>query len=218
MIATIEKEEVQIPNIVNSGFTLGEKVCVVAPGPNGKNHYADIPDDFSIIVVNKAILIEEINPDWWVIAHADTSWFHIPDQQYKGVRVYSNGILDYITKTALTASEDNIYCFAAEKEPLQEEVVLPVKGCIRYGASVSAMAIQMAYNFGASEILLCGIDMSGNGYWDKSQNEDPEVLGVHGEIWDSVKRLNPLLHYMQNELNVNISTLSKTQLNVPYYK
>lgn len=217
MVEEVEEIELIVPDIAASGLSLGEKVCVVAPGPNGKSHYHEIPDDYSIIVVNKAIMIEEVNPDWWVIAHADTSWFHTPDEQYTGIRVYSHGIQDYITEAAYKVSENLIYCFVAEEEPLQEEVVLPVEGCIRYGASVSAMAIQMAYNFGAKEILLCGVDMSGNGYWDKSENEDPNALEIHGEIWDSVKRLNPLLEYMQNELNVKISTLSKTQLNVPFY-
>jgi hypothetical protein len=61
------------------------------------------------------------------------------------------------------------------------------------------------------------VDMSGNEYWDKSENQDPSVLYLHGEVWDSVKRLNPLLKYLREELNVKISTLSKTKLDLPFY-
>lgn len=216
IVSTIASKK-KVSNIMDSGLTLKEKVCIVAPGPNGVNHYHEIPDDFFVIVVNKAILIDDVNPDWWVIAHTDTPWFGIPDYQYTGIRIYRDGILETITEMAKERSKNKVYYFSVEEEPLLEEVVLPVTGNIRYGASVSSLAIQLAYNFGAREILLCGVDMSGNQYWDKSKNEDPKVLSIHGKVWDSVKRLNPLLHYMRNELHVKISTLSKTQLDIPFY-
>jgi hypothetical protein len=212
-----ESNQIKLPDILRSGISLGEKVCVVAPGPNGKDHYHEIPEDFSILVVNKAVLIEELNPDWWVISHTDTEWFPIADKQYTGIRVYNDCNTDSLSIAALLNSKDKIYSYKAEHKPLAEKLVLPVKGCIRFGASVSAMAIQMAYNCGANEILLCGVDMSGNSYWDKTENDETEVQHLHGEVWDSVKRLNPLLHYMRNELNVKICTLSKTQLDLPFY-
>ncbi|MCJ8288568.1 MAG: hypothetical protein HRT58_00945 [Crocinitomicaceae bacterium] len=207
-----------IPNVIDTGMTLGKKVCIVAPGPNGVNHYDEIPDDFSIIAVNKAILIDELTPSWWVIAHTDNSWFNTPDKTYSGVRVYNQSIVSHISETARMVSGDKVYYFPVdEKESLQEEVVLPVEGKIRTGATVAALAIQLAYNIGAREILLCGVDMSGNGYWDKSENENPNVLNLHGDTWCAVSRLNPLLDYMKNELNVTISTLSPSKLNVPFY-
>ncbi|WP_103068972.1 motility associated factor glycosyltransferase family protein [Aquimarina sediminis] len=207
----------KLTNILDSGFNLGEKVCIVAPGLNGKNHYNEIPDDFSIIAVNKAILINEVNPDWWVIAHTDNTWFNLPDKKFSGIRVYRDKIVPSITKTALEMSKDKVYYFDLEKEPLQEKVVFPVQGCIRYGASVSALSVQIALNVGVREILLCGVDMSGNQYWDNSENEDPNVLHLHGETWDSVKRFNPLLQYMRNKLNIKISTLSTSKLDIPFY-
>lgn len=211
-------ENVTIPNIIDSGLSLGKKVCIVAPGPNGVDHYDEIPDDFSIIAVNKAILIDGLAPSWWVIAHTDNSWFSTPDATYSGVRAYNQGIVSQISETALNLSNDKVYYFPIdENESLQEEVVLPVEGRIRIGATVAALAIQLAYNIGAREILLCGVDMSGNGYWDKSENENPNVLNLHGDTWCAVSRLNPLMDYMKDELNVTISTLSPSKLNVPFY-
>jgi len=211
-------EKVSIPNIIESGLSLGKKVCIVAPGPNGLGHYDKIPDDFTIIAVNKAVLIDGLTPNWWVIAHTDNSWFKIPDKTYSGVRVYNESIKSQISETAFNVSSDKVYYFPVEEEEsLQEEVVLPVEGQIRTGATVAALAIQLAYNIGAREILLCGVDMSGNAYWDKSENENPNVLNLHGSTWCAVSRLNPLLDYMKNELDVKISTLSASQLNVPFY-
>ncbi|PHS04701.1 MAG: hypothetical protein COA88_13295 [Kordia sp.] len=207
----------KILNVFDSNLTAGEKVCIIAPGPNGSQHYHEIPKDFTKIVVNKAIQIEEVKPDWWIIAHTNTSWFNKADRHYSGTRVYSYRALPSISKTALKMSADKVYFFYLEKEPLRDDIVLPINGLIRYGASVSALAIQLAYNLGAKEILLCGVDMSGNSYWDKTENEDPEVLDVHGDIWSSVKRLNPLLHYLRNELNIKVSTLSESKLDIPYY-
>lgn len=218
MLLSPRNKEKIIPNILHSSLSLGEKVCIVAPGPNGAKHYHEIPDDYSIIVVNKAIQIEAITPTWWVIAHTDTSWFEKVDRRYTGVRIYCDRALPTVTQTAMDLSKDKVYYFNLEKEPLQEDTVLPVEGCIRFGASVSALATQLAFNMGAREILFCGVDMSGNGYWDRTENEDPGVRYLHGDTWDSVKRLNPLLHYLRSQFKVKISTLSESKLDVPFYK
>ena len=47
-------------NIYESDYRLPEKVCVVAPGPQGRHYYHQIPEDYSVIVVSKAVLIPEI--------------------------------------------------------------------------------------------------------------------------------------------------------------
>ena len=218
MILSVTYSTTSYPNILTSGATFGKKVCIVAPGPNGVNHYNAIPNDFSIIVVNKAVLIEALQPDWWVIAHDDTSWFPKADKLYRGRRIYRDAIVPNISETANKLSQNHIYQFETAEEHLQENKIWPVKGHIRKGASVSSLSVQLAYNMGATEILLCGVDMSGNGYWDRSENESPEALSIHGEVWDSVSRFNPLLNHMRNELGIQISTLSETQLDVPFYQ
>ncbi|MDC8005422.1 DUF115 domain-containing protein [Aureisphaera galaxeae] len=218
MIPSIINSVITIPEILSSGITFGPKVCIVAPGPNGVAHYDAIPQDFTVIAVNKAMLIDGLEPDWWVIAHCDTQWFREADRKFRGNRIYRDVTVPEITETALKNSENRIYEYKTAEELLQADKVLPVQGYIRKGASVSAVSVQLAYNLGAAEILLCGVDMSGNKYWDKSENEDPNVLHLHGEVWDSVSRFNPLLHYMRHELGVKISTLSETTLNVPFYK
>ena len=207
-----------ISDILGSGIDLGNKVCVVAPGPNGLDLYKEIPSDYSIIVVNKAILIEEINPDLWVVAHSDNSWFEEANRQYQGLRAYRDVILPTINKTTLELYTDKSHSFKLEETQLQVDKILPIDGFIRRGGTISGIAIQLAYNLGVRDILLCGVDMSGNNYWDNSENEDKNVRHMHGAIWDGAIKLDPLLNHMLNELNVKITTLSKTTLNVPYFK
>ena len=38
------------------------------------------------------------------------------------------------------------------------------------GGTVTGCALQLAYNLGATTILLCGADMSGDDYWDGTAN------------------------------------------------
>ncbi|GAB5400984.1 MAG: hypothetical protein Aureis2KO_25690 [Aureisphaera sp.] len=218
MIPPVQHITKTIPDLIDSGKSFGKKVCIVAPGPNGADHYHRIPEDFSIVAVNKAVLIENLKPDWWVLAHNDTYWFPEADEYFTGNRVYRDVLVPEITKTAFTRSPERIYQFETAEDSLQPDKVLPLKGFIRKGASVSSLSVQLAYNLGATEILLCGVDMSGNKYWDNSENKDPSVLHLHGTTWHSVSRFNPLLDHMRNELGVTISTLSKTQLNVPLYE
>ena len=80
------------------------------------------------------------------------------------------------------------------------------------GASVSGCAIQFAYNFGATEILLCGLDMSGDAYFDGSLNVHPN----HGDIWPAVRYLNAMFNWLRLR-NVNVFTLSPTTLDAPEY-
>ena len=45
-------------DLFQSNLRLPEKVCILAPGPNGKEHHGRIPADYEIVVVNKAVLID----------------------------------------------------------------------------------------------------------------------------------------------------------------
>jgi hypothetical protein len=74
--------------------------------------------------------------------------------------------------------------------------------------------MQLAYNFGAREILLCGVDLSDDGYFDGTVNVHPQ----HGETWNVVQYLNPLIRWMVEERGIKIATLSPTQLAVAVYQ
>ena len=47
-------------DIFRTDFRLPEKVCILAPGPNGLGHYGEIPSDYEVIAVSKAVMIAEV--------------------------------------------------------------------------------------------------------------------------------------------------------------
>lgn len=200
-------------NIFDADLRLPRRVCIVAPGPNGGAHYADIPADCAVIAVSKAVLIPEIEPDLWMMNHAHQDWFDAANDRFGGVRVFSTDALGEAADRLAALPEG--YYYQPPDELLSEEAVrLPVEGVIRYGATVSACAVQLAYNLGAQEILLCGVDFSGDGYFDGSLNVHPN----HGDTWPAVRRLTPLLRWLEAERGLTIATLSPTQLDLPVWK
>ncbi|MCI0488168.1 MAG: hypothetical protein L0229_16395 [Blastocatellia bacterium] len=203
-------------DIFQSGFRLREKVCILAPGPNGKGCYGEIPSDFQVIAVSKAVLIPEVRAELWMMNHVGQDWYDEADSKFEGVRVFMYEAAMKAEEKSLPfearlAGKRDCYYFEPPDEALETGVCLPVDGFIRIGATVSACALQFAYNFGASEILLCGVDMSGDGYFDDTSNAHPN----HGETWSAVERMNPLIKWMTEERGLKIFTLSRTKLDVP---
>jgi hypothetical protein len=199
-------------DIFESDFRLRSKVCVLAPGPNGRGHYGEIPADFQVLAVSKAVLISEVKAEVWFMNHVEQDWFHEANEKFVGVRVFKHDAA--MKAQAELDGKEHCYYFKPPDEHLQETVQFPVEGFIRIGATVSACAVQLAYNFGAREILLCGVDMSGDAYFDDTLNVHPH----HGETWPAAQRLNPLIEWMIEQKGLKISTLSPTKLSVPRYE
>jgi hypothetical protein len=199
-----------IPEIFESGWRLPEKVCIVAPGSNGRGLYQEIPPDYYTIAVSKAALIPEIRASVWIMLHAQQDWYPEASASFTGIRIYGDAAAR-VAESELLALGCECYCFYPPPDALSPEV-RPVDGFIRIGGSVSGCALQIAYNFGASDILLCGVDMSGDGYFDGTMNVQP----THGDTWGVVKNLNPLIRWMMEKRGLRIHTLSPTRLDVPF--
>lgn len=210
-------EPLSFKNIFESNFRLPRRVCIVAPGPNGKEYYSKIPNDCSVITVSKAVLIPELRGriDIWMMCHGDQDWFKEAKVTFNGMYVFSYDGL--VQAQALLTGKTDCYYFKPPEEYLEENILWSVEGCIRYGGTVSGCALQFAYNFGAKEILLCGIDMSGEQYWDNTLTIHPRQRYHHGEIWTAARNMNPLIKWMIEEKGIKIFTLSPTKLNVPNY-
>ena len=196
-------------DIFQSDFRLREKVCILAPGPNGREHYREIPAGFQVIAVSKAVFIAEIRAEIWMMNHIEQNWYDEADNKFEGVRVFMYEAA--MKAEPRLADKRGCYYFKPPDEALGTAVRFPVDGVIRIGATVSACALQFAYNFGATEILLCGVDMSGDRYFDNTSNLHPH----HGEIWSGVQRMNPLIRWMIEERGLKVFTLSPTKLDVP---
>lgn len=203
-------------NIFESGFCLPDQVCIVAPGPQGVGRYREIPAGCFVIAVSKAVLIPELCPSLWMMNHVHQPWYNAASSSFRGIRVFHRDAVKVVDQMAVEARSDErkYYSFTPPTEPLGLEEFVPVDGCIRIGATISACAVQLAYNFGASEIVLCGVDMSGDGYFDGTINENPN----HGDTWPAASRFNLLIEWLVAQRGLRITTLSPTKLDVPPFQ
>jgi hypothetical protein len=200
-------------DVAESDLRLSSKVCIVAPGPNGRGHYERIPADFQVVTVSKAVLIPGLRPAIWIMTHSDQPWFAEANRSFQGIRLFSYDAALHVAD-ALQGTPDCYYFIPPRDSFLEPQVRLPLDGVIRYGATVSGCAIQFAYIFGAAEILLCGVDFSGDEYFDGTVN----VNAHHGDTWAALQRLQPLLNYLIEDQRLLIATLSPTRLELPTYE
>jgi hypothetical protein len=199
-------------DVTESDLRLERKVCIVAPGPNGRGHYQRIPADYQIVAVSKAVLIPDLRPAIWMMTHSDQPWFAEANRRFHGIRLFSYDAALHAA-LALQDTPDCYYFVPARDSFLEPDVRQSLDRVIRYGATVSACAIQFAYIFGAAEILLCGVDFSGDEYFDGTVN----VNAHHGNTWPALQRLQPLLQHLIDEQRLSIATLSPTKLELPTY-
>ncbi len=206
-----------IMNIYGSSFCLPPKVCILAAGPNGRARYKEIPADFCVLAVNKAVLIAEVKADIWMINHAHQDWYAEAHAAFRGIRIYRYEAAMRARPSPIGL--DNCYYYKPPEGRLDTRDLRALDdGVLRFGGTIAAAALQLAHHFGGREVLLCGVDMSGNEYWDGTPNRDVHDWSFHGEIWLAVEKLNPLIKYLGEEKGMKISTLSPTKLDVPSYR
>jgi hypothetical protein len=187
-------------------FQSREKIQIVAPGINGVAHYDELDPKCLTIVVNKSIELP-IRKDVWLVADYTQSttaeWFFYGIQKHADIACLQKGYL-------ADAHPNARWTF--DPGPLiKTELVWPspLPRTLRYGATVSGQAIQLAYWLGAKEIIICGMDFSGDSYFDgKSRNVAPQYLS-----WKIKKPMNKLIQWM-NSQGIKISSLSETALKI----
>lgn len=205
-----------IDSIYGSAFRLSQNICILAPGPLGIPYYRFIPDDFCVVAVNKAALIPEVNADVWLVNHSDQEWYQAAHESFDGVRVYRHEAASTARPSPLHLDRCYYYDPPADKlDPLKLERL--DDGIIRYGGTVVAAALQLAWHFGGRQIMLCGVDMSGNGYFDSSSNPDSSMQHFHGETWLAAEMLDRLISYLRLRKGLSITTLSPTKLALPLH-
>jgi len=223
--AALDEESTSFPTwIFESDFALPPKVCILAPGPRGRPHYADIPDDYCVIAVNKAVLIPEVKADMWLINLFDQDWFEAANEAFDGVCILWREAQDSeryspaVEQRLSLVDGDKSYYFWIQYPGL-DQYTMPffslsdLDHTIMSGGTVTGAALQLAYHFGAREVLLCGVDMSGDAYFDGSLSE----RGGHGEIWNSTKAVNFLIKQVLQKKSIEVATLSPTKLDVPFW-
>ena len=200
-------------DIFESTFRFPNRVYILAPGPNGVAHWDKLGD--YIIGVSKAIqtrvpLSAWLLTDWWALK---TPWFPPEDAVYKGVRIFSDGLVMMRPKDAIPADYrfallDGSKCtFPLGTAPYGQ----PVPRTIRPDGSVSASAVELVARLGAKEIVLCGVDMYGASYFDGEGSSSVDCPHI-GE-WAFTPYFNSLIEWVR-EQGIDVWSMSKTSLGV----
>jgi hypothetical protein len=203
-------------DVFTTGFTFPKRVCVLAPGPNGIPYYEKIPEDLYVIAVSKAITIKQVEINCWMMQGNNHSHYLQSEQRFEGVRMFRKDFID--SRQALSSSDSfERYSFQV-KRPSPSQVIdfssLAIsQNKLIGGSTISGNAVQLAHLCGAREILLCGVDMSGDHYFDGSHN----VCLTHGETWTFTPTFNRLIHWLHQNTDTTVSSLSPTKLTVPRF-
>ena len=195
---------------------------LLAPGPEGVPFLSDIPEHVHIVGVNKAGAMIQIND--WVVSDSNCCkkpWFRGVDQRLKFLgppkfrhtttcrRIFS------MTAAKRTPSfkypgKNTHYVF----NMASADYTGPAEKKLRKGGTVAASALWVMYYCGVKTAVLCGVDMSGNLYYDGSANPDKYYVGKHGDTWASTNALNRVIRWMQTAGGMEVFTLSPSKLNL----
>ena len=193
-------------DIFNSDIEIPPRVYVVSPGPNGADHFRKIPDDAFVIATNKAIEAP-IKTNLWLSCEPGvklTPWFQR--------NIEANKHLGCFWSKYLYKDYPDIPYTCEYGPPLRPHSFECIPGVLRSRATIASEAFQMAYMLGAKEIILCGVDIMGNKYFDfTSAGEDRPELN-----WKWVLPLfNPLIRWVEAQ-GVKVFTMSETALDVEW--
>ena len=120
-------------DIFDSDVRLPARICILAPGPEGRPYYSRVPASFAVCAVSKAVLVPGVSARYWVMTHAEQAWFDEANRRFTGTRVFSHDAM-MAARDRLAGTRD-CYYFKPSEQTLDEHRVWPVEGTIRYGAT-----------------------------------------------------------------------------------
>ena len=179
----------------------GKTIYIVCPGKNGRDHYDAIPHRAFTICVNKGIECVKF-PDLWMIADSEcpkADWWAPAYKQHKDKLCLIEDFPGLKSKW-----------YFKRGDQLKPDDVTIIDGIIRTGASIGACAIQLAYQLGASKIVLVGMDMEGCEYYDGTESS---YTRRRDQVWNTINRVNALVLYLYDQ-GVRIESTSATAIEI----
>jgi len=205
-------------DILKSGFRMPSTAYVLATGPNGLNHYGDIPPNAFIIAVNQAIDIHTVHKSIWLCGDGtlvDKGWFR---NAAKELTISNYPLDNHLNPTpifdegVLLSAYPGVSYFYKHGHSLAKQPWGCEPGVLRGRATIIAQAVQLAYWMGARKIILCGIDMSGNKYYHGGDVNNRQ-LDWGKDIWLSQVWFNILINWLEKK-KIEVLSLSRTSLDV----
>jgi len=192
-------------NIIDNPLPVPRRVFILAPGPNGREHWNEI--DGYCIAVNKAVNIP-VRIDAWAVADGDapkTDWFKKGIGEFTGLKLFGEAVElkiapghgDYVVPMIPRMSKNS---FSPDPKRFRPD------------ESISGIAIDIAIRGGAKEIILCGIDMCGDAYYDGAEAACSEDYS-RGDSWSQLAPLQNMINYYC-ECGIKFQTLSETRLKI----
>lgn len=183
-----------------------DTVYVLGSGPNGRNHYHEIPPDAYVIALNQAVLIESVpEPSLWMVVDwrcLSRAWWS--DAMKKGVpRVFGREL------ACLFGCDYSFKAYPSlEVWHPRHQRYCPIDSALRVGATVAGCAIQAAYHAGCRRVVLCGIDMFGHLYFDGTVSfEERRNKTWPGEL----EAMNQLVAGLKRR-GMDVTSLSETSI------
>lgn len=195
-------------------YAMPKTVYVLAPGPNGVKHYKKIPANAYVIAVNSGVMIPvkhkvPFTVNAWMVADKDAvtgkdaamgkDWWNEANQSFNGSRIFSLEVMRKLKST----DRMPVVTFVIDKRPDGD--------FMRSAGTVAGCAITFCHINGVKNVVLCGVDMSGNDYFDGSSNPDETWKRDHGVIWTGRDILDERIRYLR-ACGMSVSSLSKTKL------
>ena len=191
-------------DITKSGLLNRPVVYIVGSGHNGVEAYGKLPEGGCVIACNRAVLAP-IPATIWICEDAG-----IPSQEWfpealskKVVRIFSDSI-------AKRYPSD----YQFRHHGIWKGKPAPVNGSTFGGGTVACRAVQLSVMSGAKTIILCGVDMSGNLYFDGQENKCQVELRSKG-AWKESKNFDEIIRWLRKSFDFEIFTLSVTSLKEP---
>jgi hypothetical protein len=202
-----------LPDAAHCTLVIDETVTIIAPGPNGRDHWHEATG--TIIAVNSAILIEEfIDVHVWMVADGNAAvldWFKKGYDRFIGWRIFSEAIHqrvteDYAGDYTFWLNPDHFDSDADCLEFMQRPFE-PYPDFFRPTETVTGIALDFAVRHGAKEINLIGVDMEG-GYFDDPPGMVRDVINTYNR--DCLQRE---IDYFKAQ-GIKFNALSPTRLEI----
>jgi len=212
----------QFVNVMVNKIPMPERVIILGSGPNGVEHYGRIgPGDF-VIACNAGVNCPVDHVDFWgamdPTLYKQAYFSRAAEKLYRfnldlSMEARGHGYpIPVFEKTRVAVHFPWVKCtFDLRKELIMTlESVDPHPRYVRPGATIAGAMTQIAFWSDVKEVVYCGIDMFGDGYFDGTLHKQRIRKNTQ---WHSCRVFNAMIHGFEKK-GIKFSSLSKTNLEV----
>lgn len=209
------------PDILAHDSIFPPVVYILAPGRLGVSGYPLIPIDAFVICVNYAVSIPSVHKHIWLAEDKGLQeftelhpWFKGAAKKYIDMNaplfepsptpIFDSGVLFQLYRNVPYIYHSGTSMGHRPKYQMD-------RGRLRGGCTISCKAVQLAVQKGARTVVLVGVDMMGNQYWDNRETQSGH--NPDKGAWWCVNKFNKFIVNLRKQ-GVDIWSLTPTRLDV----